>query len=69
MRNKIKFYLGVIAVLIPSFLFVDNNILKPSNIKSALKISGVSFSDEDITTMTPYIQKIRTPTLICVDIN
>ena len=57
MRNKIKFYLGVIAVLIPSFLFVDNNILKPSNIKSALKISGVSFSDEDITTMTPYIQK------------
>ena len=57
MRNKIKFYLGVIIVLIPSFLFVDNNILKPLNIKSALEISGISFSDEDITTMTPYIQK------------
>ena len=58
MSNKKTFYLIIFISLLFGFtLIVRNDKIKLKDIKSALKVSGVIFKDEQINTMTNYIER------------
>ena len=57
MKNKIKFYLALIICLSSSFLIIKNQSISIADIMSALKISGVSFSEEKTKTMVSYVER------------
>ena len=58
MSNKKTFYLIIFISLLFGFtLIVKNDKIKLKDIKSALKVSGVIFKDEQINTMTNYIER------------
>ena len=58
MSNKKTFYLIIFISLLFGFtLIVRNDKIKLKDIKSALKVSGVVFKDEQINTMTNYIER------------
>ena len=57
MKNKIKFYLVVLACFCSSFLITKNFSLSVREISSALKISGVVFTKEQQKTMVPYVKR------------
>ena len=56
MKNKIKFYLALISVY-HFFLIIKNQSISIADIMSALKISGVSFSEEKTKTMVSYVER------------
>ena len=57
MKNKIKFYLVVLACFCSSFLITKNFSPSVREISSALKISGVVFTKEQKKTMVPYVKR------------
>tara|TARA_Y100000766_G_C18910370_1_gene608071 strand:+ start:2281 stop:3906 length:1626 start_codon:yes stop_codon:yes gene_type:complete len=58
MSNKKTFYLIIFISLLFGFtLIVRNDKIKLKDIKSALRVSGVVFKDEQINTMTNYIER------------
>ena len=58
MSNKKTFYLVIFISLLFGFtLIVRNDKIKLKDIKSALRVSGVVFKDEQINTMTNYIER------------
>ncbi len=58
MSNKKTLYLIIFISLLFGFtLIVRNDKIKLKDIKSALKVSGVIFKDEQINTMTNYIER------------
>ena len=59
MKNKIKFYLALILCFSSSFLIIKNESISITDITSALKIYGVSFSKEKTKTMVSYVERNR----------